>query len=213
MKLLYREIKTHQLLIPSILRRRPNWMARTAQKSVRQPRRHGHPWTTLGPSVDDPGAIRGRPWGHPSTDGPRVVHGWPQGRPRMAPGSSTDGPRVVHGWPQGRGRLWGHPWTTVGPSVDDPDGLQRRILDVFLHCLEHRHLLLQRQRSRARPCPRFATVESPRASAQFALPQSRDRQCRCWEDCWRRCSCGNRRRISNGGCWSHELENERYWHK
>ena len=28
-KLLYREIRTHQLLMPSILRRRPNWMPRT----------------------------------------------------------------------------------------------------------------------------------------------------------------------------------------
>ena len=281
--------------------------------------------TTLGPSVDDPGAIRGRPWGHPWT----------------TLGPSVDDPGAI------RGRPWGHPWTTLGPSVDDPgvaltcitatggtsntgvvtnmggkdSACKQRRSDLdHLHNFSQCHLAKRCRCPNSqrcvpwtlwpstgtqvwtignclcsttgmsttltvncnsgistgfctvqRPayhklCPRSAIVESSRASGQLPcgylvpkselwnlhgvllhdrtmgtcrctttgmssnlvqdmqlwnlygvphclpcghLPQSRDRHCRCWEDCWRRCSCGNRRRVSNGGCWSHVLDNER----
>ena len=40
-------------------------------------------------------------------------------------------------------------------------------------------------------------------------PLERTTRRRCWEDCWRRCSCGNWRCVNNCGCWSHILDNGR----
>ena len=54
-------------------------------------------------------------------------------------------------------------------DVDDLiDGLQLRNLDMFLYCLKHWHLSMQRERTCERPYPRTAHVEPPRLPAQFA---------------------------------------------
>ena len=125
-KLLYREIRILQLLIPSSSRRRPDWMARTAREPVKQPRRH--------PQADDLGPSAGRrPWairkqttlGHPQASeddhGPSSDDHGPSADDLGPSAGKRRRPRAILRQPGRRPQATtGHPQADDhGPSADD----------------------------------------------------------------------------------------------